>query len=142
MRALAILFLLLALPAHAAEYPQPKGAPELFLPGHNVTISVFAVQTPIGHGIAVLERRSEGWYLCGQCMVSPEVPTMDAAVIAAGGPESYIESKRNAINAILAKRYPAADSKRSETTLDSVNQSLAAGSTLRIVNGVPQLGRP
>ncbi|MGE4063511.1 MAG: hypothetical protein AB7E79_09100 [Rhodospirillaceae bacterium] len=140
MRALAAVLVTLTMPALAAEYLQPKGAPELFVPIHNVTISVFAVQTPVGHGIGIFEKRGDEWYLCGQCLVSPEVPTMDAAVKAAGGPEAYVVSKRAAINAVLATRYPAKGVKRSDATIADVNEALVEDSVLKLVDGVPQLG--
>ncbi len=140
MRALVPLLLVFSVQASAADYIQPRGAPELFVPGHNVTVSVFAVQTPVGHGIGILEKRSNGWFLCGQCLVSPEVPSMEAAVKAAGGADRYVASKREEINAILASRYPAAAEKGSEVTLDGVNKAPINGAMLRLVNGVPQLG--
>lgn len=139
MRALVPLLMLLAAPASAADYVQPAGAPELFVPGHNVTISVFAARTPVGQGIGILEKRNGAWFLCGQCLVFPEVPSMDAAVKAAGGPVQYVASKRGAINAILASRYPSAADKRSGAALDDVNEALVNGTALRLVNGVPQL---
>jgi hypothetical protein len=138
MRALIPLLLLLTAPASAADYPQPTGAPELFVPGHNV--SVFAVRTPVGQGIGILEKRNGAWFLCGQCLVSPEVPSMAAAVKAAGGAEKYVVSKRDAINAILASRYPATADKHSDASLEGVNKVLIEGAVLRLVDGVPQLG--
>jgi hypothetical protein len=140
MRALIALMLLISAPAWAADYFQPKGAPEIFVPVLNVTISVFAVQTPVGHGIGVFEKRGGEWFLCGQCLVSPEIPSMDAAVKFAGGAEAYIASKRDAINAVLAKRYPPSGVQRSEGAVESVNQALVTGFVLRMVDGVPQLG--
>ncbi len=140
-QALRAIFALLlcASSARAAEYLPPKGAPELLIPGHNVTISVFATQTPVGHGIGIFEKRGDKWYLCGQCVISPETPTMDAAVKSAGGPEAYIDSRRSAINAALARLYPAKKKDAAANAVDDVNKALAGGNTLRIVNGVPQL---
>ncbi|MDP1588993.1 MAG: hypothetical protein Q8M07_14680 [Prosthecobacter sp.] len=140
MRALFPLLLLLSTQAFAASYDQPRGALEIFVPGHNVTVSIFAVQTPVGHGIGILERRSEGWYLCGRCLITPELPTLAAAVKAAGGPERYVASKREDINAILALQYPANSERRLDTSVESINKALTATSTLRLINGVPQLG--
>lgn len=140
MRAVALVLLLFATPALAAEYTQPKGAPEIVVPIYNVTVSVFAVQTPVGHGIGVFEKRDGEWVLCGQCLVSPEAPSMDAAVKAAGGPQKYVAAKREAINAVLARRYPASGIKRSDAIVEGVNNALAEDFVLRMVDGVPQLG--
>jgi hypothetical protein len=140
MRAVIALVFLLSAPAGAADYLQPKGAPEIFVPVLNVTVSVFAVQTPVGHGIGVFEKRNGEWFLCGQCLVSPEVPSMDAAVKSAGGADAYVAAKRDAINTVLARRYPASGVQRSEGVVESVNQALVTGFVLRIVDGIPQLG--
>jgi len=140
MRSLLPVLFLLSAPAAAAEYVQPKGAPEIFVPVHNVTVSVFAVQTPVGQGIGIFEKRDGMWFLCGQCLVAPEVPSMDTAVKSAGGPEKYVASRRAAINAVLATRYPASGIKRSDAVVEGVNDALAAGFSLRLVDGVPQLG--
>ena len=142
MRALLLLFVLSAQPCLAAEYSQPPGAPEIFLPDHNVTVSIFAVQTPVGHGIGILEKRDGAWFLCGRCLVAAEVPSLDAAVKAAGGAERFLASKIEAINAVLAARYPARTSRRSENAFDEVDKALSTTTTLRLVNGVPQLGAP
>jgi hypothetical protein len=140
MRLLAPLLLLLSGPAFAADYVQPKGAPEIFVPNHNVTVSIFAIQTPVGHGIGILERRDGAWFLCGQCLISPETPSLEAPVKAAGGADRYVASKRDAINAVLAARYPASGVQRSDRTLESVNEALVKSTVLRLVDGVPQLG--
>jgi hypothetical protein len=140
MRALVPLLLLLSAPALAVDYVQPAGAPQIYVPSYNVTVSVFAVQTPVGFGIGVFERRGTSWFLCNQCLVSPELPSMEAAVKEQGGPEKYVASKREAINAILASRYPASAERKSDATLDSVNKALVNGAPLSLVNGVPQLG--
>lgn len=140
MRIVLSLLLLISPPSFAASYDQPRGAPEIFVPGHNVTVSIFAIQTPVGHGIGILERRPEGWFLCGRCLIAPEMPTLAAAVKAAGGPERYVASKRKEINAILALQYPADSQRRSDTSVEDVNKALAETSTLRLVSGVPQLG--
>lgn len=140
MRALVLSAILLSTPAMPAEYQPPKGAPELFIPGHNVTISVFAAQTPIGHGIGIFERRGGAWFLCGQCLISPETPTMENAVKAAGGPKAYVAAQLAAINAVLAKRYPPNGATRAGGTLNDVNEALIEGHVLQMVDGIPQLG--
>lgn len=140
MRLLVPFLLVLSGPAFAADYVQPKGAPEIFVPGHNVTVSIFAIQTPVGHGIGILEKRDGAWVLCGQCLIAPETPSLEAAVKSAGGADRYVSSKRDAINAVLASRYPASGVQRSNGTLESVNEALAKSTILRLVDGVPQLG--
>ncbi len=140
MRALTSAVLLSSAPALAADYVQPKGAPELFVPSRNVTVSVFAVQTGVGHGIGIFEKRGDSWFLCGQCLISPEMPTLEGAVKAAGGPEAYVVSKRNEINVVLANRYPASGVVRSDASVESVNQVLVEDTVLRLVDGIPQLG--
>ncbi len=140
MRVLVPLLLMLSAPALAVDYVQPAGAPQIYVPSHNVTISVFAVQTPVGFGVGVFEKRGATWFLCGQCLISPELPSMETAVKQAGGPEKYVASKRDAINAVLASRYPASGERKSDATLDSVNKALVDGAPLSLVNGVPQLG--
>jgi len=140
MRVLVPLLLLLSTPALAVDYVQPGGAPQIYVPSHNVTVSVFAVQTPVGFGIGIFEKRGAAWFLCGQCLVSPELPSMEAAVNQAGSPAKYVASKREEINAVLASRYPASADRKSDVTLDSVNKALVDGAVLSLVNGVPQLG--
>lgn len=136
MKYLIAALLLFSSPAWAVDYVKPPGAPELFVPGYNVTVSVFAVQTAVGHGIGVFELRGSSWYLCGKCLVSPEYPTMDGPVSNAGGSDAYVLSKLPEINAVLAQQYPAKQS--TGTTLDKVNTSLTAY-TLQMVDGVPVL---
>lgn len=136
---IALALMLASGAAYAADYVQPPGAPEIVVPNHGVVVSVFAVQTAIGHGIGVLEKRSTGWYLCGQCLVAPEYPTLDSVVAAMGGPGPYVASKLADVNAVLMIRYPAVMNEPSGTTLEKVNGSLA-GYALRLANGVPALG--
>lgn len=133
---------LLLFSTSANAYTKPQGAPEVFVPNHGVTVAIFAAQTAIGHGIGVFEYKpaQNDWTLCGTCFLA-EYPTMDSAVDAAGGPGPYVESKRAAINAILASRYPAVSGPSTGSTIDRVNQALAAGSVLRLVDGSPQLGK-
>jgi hypothetical protein len=123
----------------AADYTQPPGAPEIAVPNHGVVVSVFAAQTAIGHGIGIFEKRSTGWYLCGQCLIAPGFPTLDSDVAAAGGPGPYVASKLADVNAVLSIRFPPLTQAPSGTTLDRVNGSLSAY-TLRLVNGSPALG--
>jgi hypothetical protein len=51
-----------------------------------------------------------------------------------------VVSKRDAINAILASRYPATADKHADASLEGVNKVLIEGTVLRLVDGVPQLG--
>jgi len=137
-RILALALLLFSTAANA--YTKPAGAPEIVVPSRGVTVAIWADMTAIGHGIGIFERVGTGaWTLCGQCFLA-EYPTMDGPVAAAGGPGPYVESKRAAINAILASRYPATGGPSTGSTIDRVNQALAAGSVLRLVDGSPQLG--
>ena len=124
--------------AYAADYTQPFGAPTIEVPNHGVVVSVFAVSSVIGEGIGVFEKSATGWRLCGSCLISPETPNMESEVKLAGGPGPYIEAKREALNAVLALRYPAVMPPPSGSALSLVNQALAAN-VLRLVNGVPQL---
>ena len=124
--------------AYAADYTKPVGAPEIEVPNHGVVVSVFAVSSVVGEGIGVFEKRTTGWYLCGSCLISPEIPNMESEVKLAGGPGPYIEAKRADINATLQIRYPAVMPPPSGSALSLVNQSLASN-VLRLVNGVPQL---
>lgn len=136
-----IALMMLATPAAAADYTQPFGSPQIEVPNHGVVVSVFAVSTVIGEGIGVFEKSGTGgWRLCGSCIISPETPNMEAVVAAAGGAGPYIESKRDAINQTLAMRYPAIAPPPSGSALSLVNQALATGNTLRLVNGAPALG--
>jgi hypothetical protein len=141
MKYLIALMMLASGAAHSADYSKPVGAPELTFihNGVEVTASVFAVNTPVGEGIGIFEKRSGAWYLCGSCLVSPETPSMDSEVAAAGGAGPYIESKRADINAVLQIRYPAVMPPPSGSGMSLVNQSLATN-VLRLVNGVPQVG--
>ena len=136
---LCLVFGVLPRAAYAA-YTVPATAPRLVVPNYNVEIAVAAIQTAIGHGIAVLERSGNGeWTLCHFCMPSPEYPLMDSAVAQAGGVGPYIESKRAALNEVLARRFPAIGGEPTGTTLDRVNQTLATN-VLRLANGVPAFG--
>lgn len=137
---LLIALMLLASPVAAADYTKPVGAPEIEVPNHGVVVAVFAVNTPVGEGIGVFEKRATGWYLCQYCIVSPETPNMEAEVKANGGPGPYIEAKRPFINDVLTRRYPAVMPPSSGSALDEVNRSLATN-VLRLVGGVPQLGK-
>lgn len=137
---IAILMLLGNGAAFAAGYAKPVGVPTVFVPSHGVEVGVWAVQTPIGHGIGVFERSGNGdWNLCGQCMISPEYPTMDGPVAEVGGPGPYVASKLQAINEVLSRRYPSVTPEPTGSTMDRVNQSLS-GYVIRIVNGSPALG--
>ena len=136
MKRLILALVLLSSPAVAVDYTQPPGAPQIVVPNYGVTVSVFAAATGVGQGIGVFELRSTGWYLCGQCLASPQFPTMDAAVTAAGGPGPYIETVRPQINSILASRYPAIGPQPPTTAMGAVNQALGSY-TIRMVNGVP-----
>lgn len=125
--------------AYAADYAKPPNAPEIFVDAHGVTVGVWAVQTGVGHGIGVFEKSGTGpWTLCGQCLVDPAYPTLDAAVANAGGPGPYVASKLDRINAVLAQRYPSVVSEPT-TTIEKVNGVLA-NHVLRLVNGSPQIG--
>src|SRR3990167_7256667 len=125
---LILALTLIAAPAAAIDYTQPPGAPQILVPNYGVTVSVFAAQTAIGHGIGIFERKPDGsWSLCGQCIISPEYPTLDNAVARVGGPGPYIESKRAGIDAVLASRYPAIGGGAPGTTLDQVNAALVSG---------------
>jgi hypothetical protein len=138
MKYLLAALLLIGNAAYAADYTKPVGTPEVFVENHGVTVSVFAVNTPVGEGIGIFEKRSGAWYLCGSCLVSPETPSMDSEVAAAGGAGPYIESKRADINAVLSIRYPAVMPPPSGSALSMVNQALSSN-VLRLVNGVPQI---
>ena len=128
--------------AYAADYTQPLGAPTIEVPNHGVVVSVFAVSSVIGEGIGVFEKSGTGgWRLCGSCLISPETPNMESEVKLAGGPGPYIEAKREALNAVMALRYPAVMPPPSGSALSMVNSILASGNTLRLVNGVPVLGQ-
>ena len=134
---IAGLFLLVSSVANAATYTKPAGVPTVMVPNHGVEVGVWAAQTALGHGIGVFERSGSGdWSLCFNCLASVEYPTLDSVVAAAGGPGPYVVSKLDAINAILAQRYPAVAPEPTGTTLDQVNQALQ-GMALRVVGGVP-----
>lgn len=137
----AVALLLLASQAQA--YSKPQGAPELVLPDYGLTISVFAVKTPLGEGIGVLEYRplQQDWSLCGNCVTSLEYPDMTQAVKAYGGGDVYLRAKRGEINDILARRYPGIGAP--VTGLELVNSALKVpGVSLGLVNGIPTLVLP
>ena len=138
-RILVLAICLLASPALAAGYTKPAGTPEVYLPGYNVTVGVWAVATAIGQGIGVFENKGDGvWNLCGQCLVDAAYPNIDGDVAAAGGPSAYVAAKVPAINAVLKARYPAGTAP--VTVLDQVNQALATSYKIGVVNGSPVLG--
>jgi hypothetical protein len=122
----------------ANAYTKPQGAPEVFIPGRNVTVAVWADQTPVGHGIGIFELRAGAWYLCGNCLIDVEYPTMDSAVNAAGGAAPYVASKVPAINAKLAALYPASNAPPTGSTIERVNGALGSFA-LGLVNGSPVL---
>lgn len=133
------LFAALLLFSTAANaYTKPQGAPEVFIPGRNVTVAVWADQTPVGHGIGIFELRAGAWYLCGNCLIDVEYPTMDSAVNAAGGAVPYVASKVPAINAKLAAMFPPTGAPSTGSAIERVNQALGAYA-LGLVNGGPQL---
>lgn len=128
--------------AQAASYPKPSGVPEIYLASKGVTVGVWAAQTAVGHGIGIFEKKdgSADWSLCFNCLISPELPTMDSAVNGAGGPEAYVASKLPAINATLAAKYSGVSPDLATgMTMERVNGALSSYA-LRIVNGSPQLG--
>lgn len=134
-----ILAVALLFSTAANAYTKPVGAPEIAVPNYGVSVTIFAAQTPVGHGIGVFERKADGsLYLCGQCII-PEYPTMDGPVAAAGGPGPYVASKLAEINAIMASRYPAIGGEPTGSAMDRVNQAVG-NYALRLVNGSPQLG--
>lgn len=139
MRSVIIAALLLFSTA-ANAYTKPQGAPEVFIPGRNVTVAVWADQTPVGHGIGIFELRAGAWYLCGNCLVDVEYPTMDSAVNAAGGAAPYVESKVPAINAKLAAMFPPTGAPSTGSAIERVNQALS-GQVFRLVDGSPVLGK-
>lgn len=140
-RILVLALCLLASPTLAAGYTKPAGTPEVYLPGYNVTVGVWAVATAIGQGIGVFENKGDinGWTLCGQCLVEVSYPTLDTDVAAAGGPAAYVAAKVPAVNAFLARRYPPSGT-APVTVLDQVNQALATSYKIGVVNGSPVLG--
>lgn len=123
----------------ANAYTKPQGAPEIVVPGRNVTIAIWADQTAVGHGIGIFELRAGTWYLCGTCIVDVEYPTLDNAVNAAGGALPYVASKVPAINAKLAALYPASNAPPTGSTIERVNQALSGSFALGLVNGSPVL---
>lgn len=136
-----LLFAALLLFSTAANaYTKPVGAPEILVPGRNVTVAIWADQTAIGHGIGIFELRAGTWYLCGTCLIDVEYPTMDNAVNAAGGAVPYVASKVPAINAKLAALYPATNAPPTGSAIERVNQALSGSFALRVIDGSPQLG--
>ena len=133
----SVAFLALARPA--AAYSKPQGVPTLDLTplGYPVTIAVFAVQTGVGGAIGVFEYKpvSQDWSLCGNCITTPELPNLDAAVNALTA-LGYIASKKAEMNTVLATRYPPIGAPIDG--VGKVNQALN-GFSLVIVNGVPSL---
>lgn len=126
--------------AYAAQYTPPPNAPRVMVPSHGVEVGVWAVQTPVGHGIGIFERSGSGdWSLCNWCLAVVEYPTLDSVVAAAGGAGPFVVSKLDAINDILARRYPSVTPEPTGSTLDQVNGALG-NYVIRIVNGVPTLG--
>ena len=139
---LCLLFTVRPIAAYAATYTPPAGAPRLVVPNHGVEVGVWAAQTAVGHGIGVFERSLNGteWKLCFNCIVSPELPTMDSPVASMGGAGPYVASKLEAINEVLARRYPQVAPPLSGSTLDQVNGALGGSYVLRMVNGAPAIG--
>jgi hypothetical protein len=138
MRSIIIAALLLFSTA-ANAYTKPAGAPEIVVPSKGVTVAVWAEQTAVGHGIGIFELRAGTWYLCGNCLIDVEYPTMDSAVTAAGGALPYVASKVPAINAKLAALYPATGAPSTGSAIDRVNQALSGSFALGLVNGSPVL---
>lgn len=139
-RLLIALMLMFPGAAYAAGYTKPPGAPSVFVPSHGVEVGVWAAQTGVGHGIGIFERSGTGdWTLCFNCLIGVEYPTLDSVVNAAGGAGPWVAGKLADINAVLSIRFPAVMAEPTGSTLDKVNSSLAAN-TLRLVNGVPQIG--
>jgi hypothetical protein len=138
-RVLALALLLFSTAANA--YTKPQGAPEVVIPSRGVTVAIWADQTAVGHGIGIFELRANGWYLCGQCLIDVEYPTMDSAVTAAGGALPYVASKIPAVNAKLAALYPSSNAPPTGSAIERVNQALSGSFALGLVNGSPQLGK-
>lgn len=138
MRPIIIAALLLFSTA-ANAYTKPQGAPEIVVPGRNVTVAIWADQTAVGHGIGIFELRAGVWYLCGTCIVDVEYPTLDNAVNAAGGALPYVASKVPAINAKLAALYPPTNAPPTGSAIERVNQALSGSFALGLVNGSPQI---
>jgi hypothetical protein len=136
---LAGVILMLVFGCSAANaYTKPQGAPEIVVPGRNVTVAIWADQTAVGHGIGIFELRAGTWYLCGTCLIDVEYPTLDNAVNGAGGALPYVASKVPAINAKLAALYPASNAPPTGSAIDRVNQALGSFA-LGLVNGSPVL---
>lgn len=137
--ALILCLLTLTRPLSAAEYSKPAGAPELFLPDYGVTISVFAITTPVGSGLAVGEKTASGKFnVCGTCGLY--VIDLGSEVAFKGSPAKYIEGQIPDINSILARVYPRKSAPApGNTAVDQVNFSLYQSFGLGLVNGVPVL---
>ena len=92
----------------------------------------------MGHGVGIFELRSGTWFLCGNCLIDVEYPTMDSAVTAAGGALPYVASKVPTINAKLLALYPATGTPSKGSAIDLMNQALGSFA-LGLVNGSPVL---
>ena len=127
--------------AHAASYAKPAGVPEIFLPEYQKTIAVFAITSPAGSGLAVLERQPDGNYVaCGIC--TRFVVDLAGEIAFKGGARQYIEAMVPDVNDIMVYNYPMKTAPvPGATPVGQLNYSLFAdGFTLRMVNGVPVLG--
>lgn len=137
---LVVGFLFGCTPARGAEYLKPDGVPTIFLPDYNKTIAVFAVTSPVGSGLAVLERQASGNYsYCGICMYF--VTDLAVQIAYKGGPGPYIEGVLGEVNQILLFQYPPKTGPTPGTTpVEQLNYTLYQGYTLRMVNGQVVLG--
>ena len=138
---IALLLLLGSNAAQAASYAKPSGVPEIFLPEYQKTIAVFAITSPAGSGLAVLERQPDGNYIaCGIC--TRFVVDLAGEIAFKGGARQYIEAMVPDLNDILVYNYPMKTAPvPGSTPVGQLNYSLFAdGFTLRMVNGVPQIG--
>lgn len=92
--------------ASAVEVTKPAGGVVGYVPDYDVTVAIVAIAvTPIGEGLALLERKSNGmWEFCGQCMPSPQHLADEVAF--QGGVVQYINSQLPTMNDLLARRFP------------------------------------
>lgn len=143
MARLALAFLLLmGKSVLAADYSQPSGAPQVFIPEHGVTVSVWAIDGVLGDGLAIFEKRVDGtWYLCGQCFPIQEL-NLQNEVNFKGGVVPWIDSQRESINNVLALRYPKIISNSPQpggSLLNQINFALFNSFKLENSGGQPSL---
>lgn len=90
-----------------AQAVKPQGALTATIPDYNITIGIWAVDTPVGGYVELFTLQGNQWFGCDDCYLSGQPEFNFDAVVNAQGAAAFV---RNVVvpsaNAQLARRFP------------------------------------